>query len=377
MTPWVVLLSWAVLVAGLLRTGSALSHGSDRSTKRYGLAVMSRSVLCARILTGALAAFAVAPLVFLLAVRRDVGVDYLSYVEMFERFRAGEALPWIEPLYAWLNRLMAPLGPSGVVLVFAVSAALAALPLFYRVFRSSTMPWLGVLILFGMGLPFFMTNGIRAAIAIGIVMLVLPAIWRRQLVAWSLGILVGAGFHFTALLVWPLYWILHLAWQRIVALVVLAGAVVLSTSRDLAVVFLQWVPVVLPSKYAHYPDAVLGRLEAYELGFGYLIYIVLACLILVVWDRARSERREVLVFRNAALLGLVFVIGFYQFWAINRLGLYLIPALAVFLPWVIMRCVVSRERLLWTMGLVALFGLMFARGLWVGAHQAVPYHWIF
>lgn len=378
MTPWVALLCWAMMVAGLLRTGTALGPLPGAGTRRSSfVGVMSRSELHARVAAGVMATFATTPLVFLLAVRRDVGTDYGSYVEMFERFRAGEALPWIEPLYASLNRLAAPLGSSGVVLVFAVSAAFAALPLFYRVFRSSPMPWLGVLVLFGLSFPFFMTNGMRSAIAIGTVMLVLPAIWQRKLVVWSLGVLLAAGFHFTALLVWPLYWVLHLAWPRLLALIGLAGAIVLSTSHYIAVGFLQSVTVILPSKYAHYPGLVLERLDAYEFGFGYLIYVALAALVLLVWYRARGEGREVLVFRNAAILGLALMIGLYQFWAVNRLGLYFIPALAVFFPWVIVRCVVPRERVLWTVGFAALFGAMFVRGLWVGSHQAVPYQWIF
>jgi hypothetical protein len=365
-------------VAGLLRRGTALGRLPGAFTRRSGFAaVLSHTELNGRVVASLLAMVATLPLIFLLAVRRDVGTDYVSYVLMYERFRAGETLPWIEPLYASLNQLAAPLGSSGMVLVFAVSAALAALPLFYRVFRSSPMPWLGVLVLFGLSFPFFMTNGVRSAIAVGIVMIALPALWRRQLVVWSLGILLAAGFHFTALLVWPLYWVLHLAWPRALAVVGLACAIILSTSRDIAVGFLQLVPEILPSKYAHYPDRVLERLDTYEFGLGYLVYLVLSGLVLLVWNRAQGEGREVLVFRNTAILGLALVIGLYQFWAVGRLGLYFLPALAVFLPWVVTRCVVPRERMLWTVGFAALFGVMFLRGLWVGAHDAVPYQWVF
>ncbi|WP_231373037.1 EpsG family protein [Thioalkalivibrio sp. AKL10] len=326
--------------------------------------------------TGALAVLAVAPLVLLLAVRRDVGNDYANYVWMFEWVRAGHELHWIEPLYSLLNQLAAPFGPPGVILVFAVSAVLAALPLFYRVFRSSPIPWLGVLILFGLAFPFFMTNAVRSAIAIGIVMLALPAIWQRQLLFWTFGVSVAAGFHLTALIVWPLYWLLHLAWPRVLVLVGLAGAVVLSTSRDAALGFLQWMSAVLPFQYAHYPGWVVERLDAYEFGLGYLIYLGLAGLVLLMWERVATEGRAVVVFRNTAILGLLLTIALYQFWAVNRLALYFMPALAVLLPWVIACFATRLERIGWTVGFVALFGAMFARGLWVGAHQAVPYQWV-
>ncbi|WP_244270824.1 EpsG family protein [Thioalkalivibrio sp. ALJ1] len=325
--------------------------------------------------TGVLAVLAVAPLVFLLAVRRDVGNDYANYVWMFEWALAGHELTWIEPLYSFLNRLAAPLGPSGMVLVFAVSAVLAALPLFYRVFRSSPMPWLGVLILFGLAVPFFMTNAVRSAIAIGIVMLALPAIWQRQLLFWTFGVSVAAGFHLTALIVWPLYWLLHLAWPRLLVLAGLAGAVVLSTSRDAALGLLHWMSVILPF-YAHYPGRVVERLDAYEFGLGYLIYLGLVGLVLLMWERVAREGRAVVVFRNTAILGLLLTIALYQFWAVNRLALYFMPVLAMLLPWVIACFATRLARIGWTVGFVALFGAMFARGLWVGAHQAMPYQWV-
>lgn len=357
--------------------GTGCRCASARQAKVSGLVPLKPLVLPERGKAGVFAILIVTPLVFLLAVRRDVGVDYYSYVEMFELFRSGYALPWIEPLYASLNQLAAPLGSSGVVLVFAVSATLAALPLFYRIVRSSPLPRLGVLMLFGLSFPFLMTNAIRSAIAIGIVMLVLPAIWRRQLTIWTLGLLLASGFHYTALLVWPTYWVLHLAWPRILVLVGITGALVLSTYRQFAVAFLNWVPQILPSKYTHYPSMVLERLEIYEFGFGYMIYFVLVGLIFAGWNQAHNEGGKILVFRNSSILGLILMIGLYQFWSVNRIGLYFLPALAVFLPWVISRCVVSREKLLWAVGMSALFIMMFVRGLWVGAHQAVPYQWIF
>lgn len=376
MTSWILLALWATMVAAMLRTGTAPVRRADWIAKRSLPLTANREQSRGRIATGVRTIFASTPLVFLLAVRQDVGTDFASYVEMYEQFRAGDALPWIEPLYATLNRLATPLGSAGVVLVFAVSAALSTFPLFYRVFRSSLAPSLSIIILFGLSLPFLMTNAVRSTIAIGIIMLILPAIWRRRLVPWSLGILFAGGFHFTALLAWPLYWMLHLAWPRVLAWSALLGAIALSTSRELAVRFVQWSPTVLPSKYSHYPTRVLDLLDVYQFGFGYLVYIFLSGLVLVVWDRTRNEGKEILVFRNTSILGLAMTIGFYQFWAINRLGFYFMPALAVFLPWLISRCVKSREKLLWTIGITTLFILLFARGLWVGAHHAVPYQWI-
>lgn len=94
MTPWVALLCWAMMVAGLLRTGTALGPLPGAGTRRSSFVdVMSRTELYARVEASLLAMVAALPLVFLLAIRRDTGTDYASYVEMRERFRAGETLP--------------------------------------------------------------------------------------------------------------------------------------------------------------------------------------------------------------------------------------------------------------------------------------------
>lgn len=376
MAPWFFLLVWAVMVASL-RTFGFHIVGEAAHPKWRGSFDIDLFGAGGQIKSSVLALFAAMPLVLLLAVRKDVGTDYQAYVEMFGRIQSGMKLAWVEPFYLFINRIMVSFGSAGIVGVFAIAAALSAFPLFYRVLHSSPVPWLGMIILFGLGLPFFMVNVVRGSIAVSLVMLVLPAVWKRQFVIWSLGVFFAAGFHFTALLVWPLYWILHLAWSRILLLIGLAVAIGVSSSRGLAVGILNWAPTIIPVKYSHYPDLVLKRLGAYEFGLGYLIYFILLFLLFIVWGRIREAEREVLVFRNTAALGVVLAIALYQFWAVNRLALYFLPALAVFLPWIVVHCVERKEKVLWTAGLAAFFGMMYVRGLWVGAHDAIPYQWIF
>lgn len=377
MTVWVALLFWSMMLAAMLRMGSVIHSKPSFYEVTQGAGMARSGALGTRFPSVLLSVFSVAPLVFILSFRKDVGTDYRSYVEIFERLRAGESLPWIEPFYTTLNLIVAPLGTSGVVYVFGVSALLSSLPLFYRVFRSSPMPWLGVVIVYGLSLPFFMTNGVRSAIAIGIAMLIIPCLWRRQFAIWSLGTLFAAGFHFTVLMMWPLYFVVHFPWPRVIAIIGLLSALLFSSIRSFAVAVLQFLPEITPSKYSTYPQRILDRQDVYQFGFGYLIYIFLVVVVLVFWKRAETFGRHAIVCRNISAIGLILSIGFYQTWALNRLSLYFMPVLAIFLPWIIKNCISPKDRVFWSMGLAFLFFLMFARGLVVGSHHAVPYQWVF
>jgi hypothetical protein len=271
---------------------------------------------------------------------------------------------------------MVPLGSSGVVLVFAVSAALAAVPTFYRVFRSSVCSWLSVLILFGFYFPLLMTNGVRFAISVGIIMLIIPSLWRRQLVLWSLGILSAAAFHYASILLWPLYWLLYADWPRPVAIFGIIGAIAISTTQYVSALFLKFMGILAPDAYDHYPDVIREKFTGFDFGFGYLVYLGIALIVLIFWERARSETRIVVVLRNTAFLSVLCLVALYQYWALGRIAMFFIPSLALFIPWVCAKCGEREERLLWTACFATLFAAMCIDSLRRGAHDAVPYQWV-
>lgn len=359
MLPYVVVFVWAALVAGLF--GTRYGSVSDRDGRWLSGTVITLGFVAS------------APLVFLLAFRFEVGTDYASYVEIYQAYLDGDGPgKSYEPLYALLNRSATPLGDWGIVLVFGVAAALAMVPVMWRVMKSSHVPWLSVVVLFGMAYPFLASNTVRSVIAVSVLFFLLPAVWHKKPKIWIAGSLFSAGFHYTALLMIPFYWILRKNWSAVTACTLLLLAALLSTQKGMAHMFLEAIPSILPKNYAHYPGLVLERLSDYRFGFGYVWYIFSSLFVLVFWRRVGKLGLAETVIRNAFFLGIVIMIGFYQFWTVNRIGWFFWISGALYWPLVTYR-LFGRGRLLFFGGLVLIHMLLFVQALWVGSHDAIPY----
>lgn len=363
MLPYVLVLCWVVLVS----SSYGARCGRVSNLRESGL---PGSVIF-------LGLVASVPLVLLLAFRKEVGTDYEAYLGIYNAFRDGcGPAKQVEPLYAILNISATPLGDWGLVLVFGVAAALAITPIIWRILKSSDMPWLSIIVLFGMAYPFLATNGVRFVVAVAVMFFLFPAIWNRKPAIWIAGGIFSAGFHYTALLILPFYWILRRDWSVITAVILFIMAILMSTQKTVALSFLKWVPYVLPSTYAHYPVLVLEHLENYGFGFGYIWYLLSSLFVLVLWRRVGQLGVAETVIRNAFFLGVVIMIGAYQFWAVGRFGWYF--GIAGTLYWPLAACrLFGRERSLLLGPVLMIHVTLFVHALLFNAHDAVPYQSVF
>lgn len=359
MLPYVIALVWATLVSALF--GTRYGSVSDRGGSWLPAPVFVLGLVAS------------APIIILLAFRYEVGTDYASYVEIYQAYLHGDGPAKVyEPLYALLNRAATPLGDWGIVLVFGMAAALATVPVMWRVMQGSHMPWLSVVLLFGMGYPFLATNQIRFVIAVAVLFFLLPTIWEQKPKSWIVGGLLAAGFHYTALMMLPFYWILRRNWSAVTACVLLLLAGLLSTQKGMALLFLEAVPSVLPETYAHYPGKVLERLGDYRFGLGYVWYVLSALFVLSFWRRLGQSGMAETVIRNAFFLGLVALIAMYQFWAVGRLGWFLLIVGVLFWPLVLHR-IFGGGRSVAVHFIFFIHIVLFGNALWNGSHDALPY----
>ena len=362
MLPYVFSLCWALFVSSAI--GSRCGRASLPPNQRLSGPVLSLGLVAST------------PLVLLLAFRKDVGTDYDAYVRIYNAFRDGETGMRYEPLYALLNLSATPLGDWGVAFVFGVAAALATVLVIWRVLQTSDLPWFSIILLFGMTYPFLATNAVRFAVAIALMFFLLPSVWNRKPALWIAGGIVSSGFHYTAFLMLPFYWILRRDWGLFIAGALFIVAIVFSTQKTLASSFIEWTPAIMPAAYNHYPGLVLERLENYRFGMGYFWYLLSGLFVIVFWRRVSKLGVAEIVIRNAFFLGVVVLIGAYQFWAIGRLGWFFWIAGALYWPMVVCRLISGgRALLLWS--LVVVHVVLFVYSLWIGSHGAIPYHSVF
>nr|WP_246386291.1 EpsG family protein [Halomonas campaniensis] len=315
------------------------------------------------------------PLIALHAFRENVGTDYNAYVWIYESFIDGASIFWFEPLYSLLNILANFLG-GGVVLVFGVAALLSTLPIYVRIFRISHLPWLSFFILFGMSYPFFQTNGVRSAFAIALIFYATPFIWRKKLLPWILYVFLSAGFHYTAFIMIPFYWLLRLRLNVVFACFAFALAVLFSTNKAFSVYFLEFSSTILPSVYSHYPDRILGMLNDFKFGFGYGWYLISAIFVLFFWERLSRLCESAVVIRNSYFIGLLIMIAFYHFFAAGRLAWFFWISGILF--WPLAASQLSGWNRAMLVSFIALMHfILFFYAMYVGSHDATPYNSIF
>lgn len=139
-------------------------------------------------------------------LRHEVGGDWSAYVDMYDRARVasiGQALVVTDPAFSALLWLSALLG-AGIYLPNAICSLILA----YGVCQSASRtkePWLAILV----AVPYLLIvvgfGYIRQAAAIGLVLLAIDALVRERRTRALVLLLMGAMFHSTSVVTWPLF----------------------------------------------------------------------------------------------------------------------------------------------------------------------------
>lgn len=163
--------------------------------------------------------FVVAIMIILVGFRDWVGVDYKPYRDMFLHF--GEHTPYFIPLnkaifgdmhlevewlYVLIGKWIYDLGLEFYLMTFAIS--LLAIPVKYFTFENVVVyPALSLLLY--MFPTYFTSDGgqIRQGVALGIIIFSFIFIKKRQLLWFIAMIYIAYGFHKSAIIFLPAYWL--------------------------------------------------------------------------------------------------------------------------------------------------------------------------
>lgn len=268
------------------------------------------------------------PMVLMVGLRHEVGGDWGSYARQFNRLKSlpfEALLDQSEPGYALLNALSASLdwGFYGTNL-FSALIFTAGL---WRFCRAQPLPALALAV----AIPYLVTvvamGYTRQGVAIGLGMMALLALERRQWVTFVIWVLLAASFHKTAVILLGLALAISGGgwWWRIPlmsAVAVVAYQSVLAASID---------SFLLNYEKAGYQSQGAAIRVAMN---------VLPALLFLRWQRALSltdtQRSVWRIMSLAALVSAVMLVVANSSTAVDRVALYLIP-LQLFvwsrLPW--------------------------------------------
>lgn len=312
-------------------------------------------------------------LFFPLALRNElVGIDTAAYYKIFEYLKDIDGFFNLEFEigYQLLNNIVYYFGGDAVSVLF-IAAFLSLAPFFYFAYKYSVNYLASLAILCGVGIYGFMYNGVRQAIAMGIVLIAFHMIIRRKLWISVLLIIFSSMFHYTSLIFFVAYLFILLRFSFFWALLVWVFSLFFLMPFLSNYIF-QYFIFLVPDNYIWYVEA--GLVES-SLRVRFLAdQLICIFLLYFIYARKKYDIDEI----GLSLLYITFF-GFVlnnitaQMGYIERLSLYFTMFSYVSIPYLARFVLDKKSFYLFLFFIYMFFTFFYFRGLFSGANGMIPY----
>ena len=188
---------WSACLASIAFTWFAthIKHDVDREGIKYWLLVTFFSAL---------------PLIYIAAIRYNVGADYAAYYRYYINILSGANKQGrYEVLYFLVNEIVSFFHCSAPWL-FGCTAALFLMPIYKRIITDSPYPYMSIFLLLGMTYYFYFLNGTRQMIGAAFLLLSVPFIEKRRFFPFLILVLIATGFHSTCIVFIIVYLLVYM-----------------------------------------------------------------------------------------------------------------------------------------------------------------------
>lgn len=307
-------------------------------------------------------------------LRQHTGTDYARYLDHFAFIRDGVGPLFREPAYTAGAALVAQLGGSAELYLLLL-AAVTNLVLFHVIRREggdyAALFAAGV---FGLGLVLIQVNLVRQAVAVALVALAMTRIWRGGLVSYTGLIVLAAGFHYSALLFYPLYWLTRLPVGLFHVHVLCLLALLAFFFPGTLIAALETLEYGLPGPASVVAATIAERGPQINSGIGVLLTFVVGYVGLCLFHQSgRPATLRERAVSNLALLALVLDAALANLFLLQRLSIYLMPFMALLFVLLAERYREPTGRRLLISGVLTAFAARFAWDVVTGTHGAVPW----
>jgi hypothetical protein len=308
--------------------------------------------------------------------RYQVGTDFNSYVRYFERLQMGQP-PNLEWGFSFVNQLAIALN-FDYWFVFMICAGVTNYLVLKFLNDESPYFFLSVIILFGTNFFFFQTNGVRQAVAIAFTFYGTKYIIDRNLVKYVVFCLIGASFHYVALMMLPMYWLAGIKWGKSFLLIFIGFAFFTflypGTPRYMA----QILPRITPAIYQHYVERVLSRPGYVTTGLRIIAKGLLAFLLILYIPKDWARLRKNIIFSNLCIYGFVLQMFVARFWALHRTYHFFRLYQVIFIPYLLCNLKIDKTQKTFLIALTFLFYTsLTVVEIYKGSSGILPYRMIF
>jgi transmembrane protein EpsG len=309
--------------------------------------------------------------------RYGFGIDYPSYLGIFDRIGNNWSQENLEPGFYYLNHFIKSLGGNAYHVIF-ISFLLALVFLHQTIVRYSDFPEISYLVFFSSGMIFFYSSGIRQATALSICFFALRYLPDKQFYHFLIVVLLASTFHLTALVFIPFYFLSRIKYQQwLLALGYLASLAFIYKPTLIVQMMSPVIELVYGDRFGGLiSTALAGGVQ--NTGLGLKLLFLNFLVIMVIWRYNQLNRSPVgLILTNFFIIGQLMVNVLGGIPDINRITLYFSMFNVLFIPYVISRVENQDFRVSLYVFFLSSFTLLLIRYLQSDVYGAIPYRSIF
>ena len=255
----------------------------------------------------------------LAALRYKIGNDYEMYTEIF-KYNRWDYFSQTEIGFIWLNKLIKSLNLNAHY-VFVIVSFLSTILFFKTIKDEVGYNKLAIFILYISGIYLRYFSLVRQSIAVGLFFLSIRYIKTRELKKYIFLILLGSLFHFSILIVAPIYFISGKKFKSLFYYSLLTITMIL-TKLNFFRFLIYKVMNYMPEKYnATYIAKETFSFEQ-NFGIGTIYILILPILMLIVREKLYEKNKYIVHYVNLIFFGIIVQIISYDFQVISRFSLY-------------------------------------------------------
>lgn len=288
----------------------------------------------------------------LIGFRYGVGRDYFTYEYMFNN---QKYLSGIEPLYSMLMYIIKTFFNKFHYLTF-IMALLTNIFIYLGLKkRNVSIDFFAIsIIIYISDLAFIYSNVMRQGVAVAIFFYSSIYIKERKLNKYLLFILLGAGFHYSILLMIPLYWLhnLNIKSSKYITLICISYILV---ATNIANKILN-IAAKYIDRYSYYSDSNLIINSSTEvLSLGVLVKVILSIILIVLSYNVKESKYRLEI--NYYKIGIIINILALSTFMFDRIGIYFSVFSIVAIPELIKISKSRTKNMIFFIVIIVFFGL--------------------
>lgn len=308
---------------------------------------------------------------------RSVGVDTESYYHWFHLINhdpTSNIVEKCEPLYKLLNQSVFASGGGPEIVVF-ICALITLCLIAYVAYRYSPSILLSLAGWYVFGTFFSMHNAVRQCVASAIIFYSIRFIIQRRLVKFLITIAIAAGFHYSALIFLPMYFLYKTNCKRVILTVSWLISLICVFMPNFLIQLLQDNRYLIPQQYVWLIFST--QVTEFELKGGpKLMFLQFICLsLLYVYGRIKENTYRFIIFLT--IIGLILNNMFIHYGVMVRLSQYFTIFITLSLPIAIQDVFKRYNRVLVSFIMYLCCMILYLRMVSVNTNAIFPYYTIF